>query len=64
MDDATLLEVLHATATAIADALGDLDDWASVLWRQWIALRPVRAAVPAARLPEALDEDGNEGATQ
>ncbi len=27
MDDATLLEVLHATATAIADALGDLDDW-------------------------------------
>ena len=44
--------------------LGDLDDWASLLWRQWIALRPVRAAVPAARLPEALDEDGNEGATQ
>jgi fructose-1,6-bisphosphatase/inositol monophosphatase family enzyme len=27
MDDATLLEVLHATATAIADALEDLDDW-------------------------------------
>jgi myo-inositol-1(or 4)-monophosphatase len=27
MDDATLLEVLHATATAIADALGDLEDW-------------------------------------
>jgi myo-inositol-1(or 4)-monophosphatase len=27
MDDATLLEVLHATATAIADALADLDDW-------------------------------------
>ena len=27
MDDATLLEVLHATATAIADALGGLDDW-------------------------------------
>jgi fructose-1,6-bisphosphatase/inositol monophosphatase family enzyme len=27
MDDATLLEVLHATATAIADALDDLDDW-------------------------------------
>ena len=27
MDDVTLLEVLHATATAIADALGDLDDW-------------------------------------
>ena len=27
MDDATLLEVLHATATAIADALGELDDW-------------------------------------
>lgn len=27
MDDATLLEVLHATATAIADALAVLDDW-------------------------------------
>ena len=27
MDDATLLEVLHATATAVADALGELDDW-------------------------------------
>jgi len=27
MDDATLLEVLHQTATAIAEALGDLDDW-------------------------------------
>ncbi len=27
MDDATLLEVLHATATAIADALRGLDDW-------------------------------------
>ena len=27
MDDTTLLEVLHATATAIADALEDLDDW-------------------------------------
>jgi len=27
MDDTTLLEVLHATATAIADALGDLEDW-------------------------------------
>ena len=27
MDDDTLLEVLHATATAIAGALGDLDDW-------------------------------------
>ena len=27
MDDATLLEVLHATATAIAEALGGLDDW-------------------------------------
>ena len=27
MDDATLLEVLHATATAIADALEGLDDW-------------------------------------
>ena len=27
MDDATLLEVLHATATATADALDDLDDW-------------------------------------
>ena len=27
MDDATLLEVLHATATAIAVALDDLDDW-------------------------------------
>ncbi len=27
MDDATLLEVLHATASAIADALGGLDDW-------------------------------------
>jgi len=27
MDDATLLEVLHATATAIADALAELDDW-------------------------------------
>ena len=27
MDDATLLEVLHATATAIAEALGELDDW-------------------------------------
>ena len=27
MDDATLLEVLHATATAIAVALGSLDDW-------------------------------------
>ena len=27
MDDATLLEVLHATATAVADALADLDDW-------------------------------------
>jgi len=27
MDDATLLEVLHATATAIAGALVDLDDW-------------------------------------
>jgi len=27
MDDTTLLEVLHATATAIADALADLDDW-------------------------------------
>jgi myo-inositol-1(or 4)-monophosphatase len=27
MDDPTLLEVLHATATAIADALGDLEDW-------------------------------------
>jgi len=27
MDDATLLEVLHATATAIAGALDVLDDW-------------------------------------
>lgn len=27
MDDTTLLEVLNATATAIADALEDLDDW-------------------------------------
>jgi len=27
MDDATLLEVLHATASAIAGALGVLDDW-------------------------------------
>jgi myo-inositol-1(or 4)-monophosphatase len=27
MDDATLLEVLHATASAVADALGALDDW-------------------------------------
>jgi len=27
MDDATLLEVLHAAATAIADALVGLDDW-------------------------------------
>ncbi len=27
MDDATLLEVLHTTATAIADALADLEDW-------------------------------------
>jgi fructose-1,6-bisphosphatase/inositol monophosphatase family enzyme len=27
MDDLTLLEVLHATATAIADALTDLEDW-------------------------------------
>ena len=27
MDDATLLEVLHATATAIAEALAGLDDW-------------------------------------
>jgi len=27
MDDATLLEVLHATATAIAEVLGELDDW-------------------------------------
>ncbi len=27
MDDLTLLEVLHATATAIADALSELDDW-------------------------------------
>jgi myo-inositol-1(or 4)-monophosphatase len=27
MDDATLLEVLHATATAVSDALGALDDW-------------------------------------
>jgi myo-inositol-1(or 4)-monophosphatase len=27
MDDATLLEVLHATASAIAAALADLDDW-------------------------------------
>ncbi len=27
MDDPTLLEVLHATATAIAEALGELDDW-------------------------------------
>ena len=27
MDDTELLEVLHATATAIADALADLDDW-------------------------------------
>ena len=34
MDDATLLEVLHATATAIADALGDLDDWGLAGTRQ------------------------------
>ena len=27
MDDPTLLEVLHATATAIADVLAGLDDW-------------------------------------
>ena len=27
MDDLTLLEVLHATATAIADALSELEDW-------------------------------------
>ncbi len=27
MDDPTLLEVLHATATAVADALEDLEDW-------------------------------------
>jgi myo-inositol-1(or 4)-monophosphatase len=27
MDDATLLEVLHATATGIAEVLGELDDW-------------------------------------
>jgi myo-inositol-1(or 4)-monophosphatase len=27
MDDATLLDVLHATATAIAGSLTDLDDW-------------------------------------
>lgn len=27
MDDATLLEVLHATATAIAETLGELEDW-------------------------------------
>jgi myo-inositol-1(or 4)-monophosphatase len=27
MDDATLLEVLHATATAVSGALGALDDW-------------------------------------
>jgi fructose-1,6-bisphosphatase/inositol monophosphatase family enzyme len=27
MDDTTLLEVLHATATAIADALAALEDW-------------------------------------
>ena len=27
MDDDALLEVLHATATAIATALGELDDW-------------------------------------
>ncbi len=27
MDDATLLEVLHATATAVAAALDGLDDW-------------------------------------
>jgi myo-inositol-1(or 4)-monophosphatase len=27
MDDATLLEVLHATATAVSEALGTLDDW-------------------------------------
>jgi len=27
MDDPTLLEVLHATATAIADVLADLEDW-------------------------------------
>ncbi|MGD0880256.1 MAG: inositol monophosphatase family protein [Acidimicrobiales bacterium] len=30
MDDATLLEVLHATATAIADVLVDLEDWGLV----------------------------------
>ena len=27
MDDLTLLEVLHATATAIAEALSELEDW-------------------------------------
>ena len=30
MDDATLLEVLHATATAIADVLVELEDWGLV----------------------------------
>lgn len=27
MDDVTLVEVLHATADAVSDALGDLSDW-------------------------------------